>query len=114
METGNICSTCSSGKEPNSDKNDCKTCEDGKYSNTLTQSVCDVCSPGFKPTEKQNDCVGCETGTYSNPAGGLLCAPCESIKYLDFCKSVRGISLEECFWIENDESESKGYCVAKV
>jgi hypothetical protein len=73
-----------------------------------------MCSPGLEPNEKRDDCIRCDAGLYSDPLGDLLCTTCELIMDLDLCESVRGPSLEECFWIESNELESEGHCVVKV
>jgi hypothetical protein len=43
-----------------------------------------------------------------------LCTACKSIEDSDLCESVRGPLLEECFWIEGNESKLDSYCVNKV
>jgi hypothetical protein len=73
-----------------------------------------MCSAGFQPTEEQDECVRCDVGLYSDPLGGVLCTPCKSLENLGLCESVRGPSLEECFWIEGNESKLDSYCVNKV
>jgi hypothetical protein len=112
--SGNICTTCAVGEEPNSTKSGCISCKSGGYSNFHTDNICKMCSTGFQPSGERDDCVECEKDTFSNPVEGVLCVTCNSIRDLDLCESVRGPSLEECFWIESNMSELEIHCVIKV